>query len=160
MTELEGAILGVVRRSPAGATAYAVRHTFQLSRSAEWSGSAGAVYPALKRLEAQKLVTAESAKDRRGTRTFRLTAKGRAAHDVWLNDVIRAIGPGVDPFRTRADSWPLLQPAVRRRLMRALEQEIVKLRESLSQGPPDEPGTDLYLMLLELRLAWLARQET
>ena len=46
MTELEGAILGVIRLDPS-CTAYRVRQVFLASRSDEWSGSAGAVYPAI-----------------------------------------------------------------------------------------------------------------
>src|SRR3569832_2452332 len=48
LTELEGAILGVLRRGGA-MSAYAMRQVFLVSQSDEWSGSAGAVYPAIAR---------------------------------------------------------------------------------------------------------------
>src|SRR5690606_37675280 len=76
LTELEGAILGVLRRDP-GATAYRIRQVFRVSRSAEWSGSAGAVYPALKRMQKDRLIAERPEQDERGTRTYALTPAGK-----------------------------------------------------------------------------------
>ncbi len=50
LSELEAVVLGLVW-SDGPCTAYAVRRTVQASLSAQWSGSAGAVYPAVARLE-------------------------------------------------------------------------------------------------------------
>jgi DNA-binding PadR family transcriptional regulator len=60
--------MGVLRRAP-GSTAYAVRQVFHASASADWSGSAGAVYPAIERLKTAKLLTPRKEKDGRGTVT-------------------------------------------------------------------------------------------
>jgi DNA-binding PadR family transcriptional regulator len=159
LTELEGAILGVLRRSE-NPTAYYVRQIFLASVSAEWSGSAGAVYPALKRMKAAGFVKERAEKDGRGTKTFTLTPAGTTALDNWLCDVERAVSPGMDPFRTRAGLWPALPPQKRRALMHALRKEIAKQRSELAHRiPSDDEGDDittgLCIKLQELRLEWL-----
>ena len=160
LTELEGAILGVLISAPA-ATAYRVRQVFQASRSPEWSGSAGAVYPAIRRLATEGLIKGIAQEDGRGTQTYVLTTAGRAVHDAWLCDVERALGPGLDPFRTRAPLWPKLHPAARRKLMKALKVEIESrkaalVRETASGDEGDAISLRLYIALLDSRLKWLA----
>jgi len=162
MTELEGAILGLLRAGKE-VTRYAVRRQFEISRSAEWSGSAGAIYPAIQRLQAAGLVGARKQKDGRGTQTYALTKKGLAAHDEWLCDVLRAAGPGMDPFRTRAALWAFLPPARRRALMKDLQRQIGDLRDAYRHDlngldPLDEITQELVLLQLETRLEWLKRQ--
>ena len=162
MTELEGAILGVLRRAPK-MSAYAVRRVFLNSRSEEWSGSAGAVYPAIARLAQAKLLMALAQGDGRGTTIHALTPKGRVAHNAWLCDIARAAGPGTDPFRTRAGLWLELSPARRRTLMKELHREIARRRDAMKSDPksgdkPDAIADELHLALLEMRLHWLDRQ--
>lgn len=162
VTELEGAILGVLVRAPA-ATAYRVRRVFQESRSAEWSGSAGAVYPAIRRLVAELMIKEQAEADGRGTHTYKLTAAGQSAYERWLCDVARAIGPGVDPFRTRAPLWIGLPPATRRKLARQLKAALEEQRKSLSEqlqnlDEDDAIAARLHIALLGLRLRWLADQ--
>ncbi len=161
LTELEGAILGVLRRAR-GLTAYAVRQVFAASPSAEWSGSAGAVYPAIARLTKARLIAGKALGDGRGTVALGLTAAGVAAHDDWLCDAVRAAGPGSDPFRTRAALWRELPAARRRALMKALKGEIERRRDALAARTQDDPGEavtdELLVGLLELRLKWLERQ--
>ena len=159
LTELEGAILGVLRRAP-GSSPYKVRKVFLASRSAEWSGSAGAVYPAFARLNRDGLLRKTRGGDKRGTATYALSAKGVRVHDTWLCDAARAAGPGMDPFRTRAALWSLLPPHERRALLRRLEREIGAFRDGVARGLP-APGDaervteELLLALLDARLAWL-----
>lgn len=162
LTELEGAILGVLVRAPA-ATAYRVRRVFQESRSAEWSGSAGAVYPAIRRLVAERMIKEKAQADGRGTHTYELTATGEAAYERWLCDVARAVGPGVDPFRTRAPLWIALPPATRRRLAKDLKAALEEQRKAVSEQLPsldedDATAARLHLALFDLRLKWLAGQ--
>lgn len=161
LTELEGAILCVIRSTP-GTTAYRVRQTFLVSRSAEWSGSAGAVYPAIARLEAVGLLSASAETDKRGTRTFRLTGAGKAAHERWLCDERRTLSPGLDPFRTRAGFWSALPPQRQRKLMQRLQRAIRSLRAELVREQRSTPGgdrimLDLHIELQDLRLRWLDR---
>ena len=155
--------MGVLRRER-GLTAYAVRRIFQVSLSAEWSGSAGAVYPAMTRLRIAGLIDAMAQdEDGRGTQSLKLTAKGQRAHDDWLCDVERAAGPGSDPFRTRAALWRELPAAKRRALMKALKKEIERRRGVLIAALPsrdegDRLVDDILIAQLDLRLRWLEKQ--
>lgn len=161
MTELEGAILAVIRFVP-GATAYRVRQVFLTSPSAEWSGSAGAVYPAIARLETLRLLRASPQGDRRGTRSFRLSPAGTAALERWLCDAERAVSPGIDPFRIRAGFWSALSPRKQKRLLRELQRRIRSRRDELvrerrARRDGDRVMLDLHIDLQELRLRWIDR---
>jgi len=161
LTELEGAILSVIRFDPK-ATAYRVRQIFVTSRSAEWSGSAGAVYPAIARLEALGLVKPSQETDKRGTPTYRLTQGGETAHQKWLSDVDRTVGPGLDPFRTRAGFWSALPPPKRRAMLQELKRKLeTNRRQLLAERPSLDEGdkimADLHVELQDLRLRWIAK---
>jgi DNA-binding PadR family transcriptional regulator len=101
LTELEGAALGIVLRAGA-CTPYALRRAFATSPSRFWSGSAGAVYPLVRRLERRRLLASRAdRKDRRARRLVRATPAGRRAFEDWLLDPVRAADFGFDPLRTR-----------------------------------------------------------
>jgi len=101
LTELEGAALGVVVRD-GPCTSYAVAELFRGSPSEVWSGSAGSIYPLMRRLERRGLVaSAQGATGRRGRRVYRVTPVGRREFLRWLADAERAAGMGFDPLRTR-----------------------------------------------------------
>jgi DNA-binding PadR family transcriptional regulator len=162
LTELEGAILGVLRRDP-GLTAYKIRKTFLDSISAEWSGSAGAVYPALRRMEEAGFIRASKERDGRGTKGYTLTKAGTATHDDWLCDLTQTIGPGMDPFRTRACLWPFLDARRKRSFLNELRKETERMcdRIALNKAKDDQYEAITTAMLLELlrqRLAWLERE--
>lgn len=163
LTELEGAILGVLVRAPS-ATAYRIRRVFQESRSAEWSGSAGAVYPAIRRMVAERLIKERAEDDARGTHTYELTQAGKAAYERWLCDIARAVGPGLDPFRTRAPLWSGLAPAAQRKIAKELSAALIEQRKNLTGtlkqlDEGDEIATRLHIALLDLRLKWLADRD-
>lgn len=115
LTELEGAALAsVVRDGPC--TSYAVKERFRTSPSEFWSGSAGSIYPLMRRLEAWGLVAAKrGATGGRGHRLYRATPAGRRAFRRWLTDAARAAGMGFDPLRTRMMFLDRLSPAARAR---------------------------------------------
>ncbi len=159
VTELEGAILGEIARLGA-CTAYRLRQSFVNSRSTEWSGSTGAVYPALRRLAARGLIGGEPVPGARGGQTLSITADGRAAFEVWLADVEKAANPGLDPFRTRvgfaralAADWPdladRLGAAVRSRLtaMDALPA---------ADDAAEQAWREMERAAHQARLAWLS----
>jgi DNA-binding PadR family transcriptional regulator len=159
LTELEGAALSVIERLKA-CTPYQVRQAFLTSPSTEWSGSAGAVYPALRRLKAAGLLAAKPAKDARRSVHYRLSGAGAAALKGWLCDVSRATGLGLDPFRTRAPLWAGLPNAragaFKRELVRALKAECAALRKKLAAPhQPNREAMELCLALQEMRLSWL-----
>ena len=119
MTELEGCVLGVVwLRGPC--TAYVVRQEFLRSESSHWSGSAGAIYPLLVRLEKQGLVRSRSEAWGRGRKKqVTLTAAGRAALHAWMGPPLEPwiAKPTFDPIRTRFSFFGALSPAKRRRFI-------------------------------------------
>src|SRR5215472_16534009 len=137
LTELEGAALAVISRL-GGCTPYRVRQDFLSSRSHEWSGSAGAVYPALRRMRAAGLVHAKRIAGRRPAEIYTLSRAGHAALMSWLKDTDRASGSGLDPFRCRADYWIVLSQPERRvfeqSLLAKLKEKCVELQLLLKKG--------------------------
>jgi DNA-binding PadR family transcriptional regulator len=116
LTELEGAVLGVVwSRGPI--TPYGVRRQFLDSPTRGWSSSTGAIYPAIKRLIQYGLLAAsDGSTGARESRRLDATEAGRAALRSWINDLQDWMGgPPVDPVRTRInylEALPLAQRVV------------------------------------------------
>lgn len=103
LTELEHAVLGVIwLEQPC--TAYTVRMVFQRSPSGDWTASAGAIYPVVRRLERRRLArSAARSGDRRGTRLYRLTKGGETELRAWLRPPLPPAGDlmNMDPLRLR-----------------------------------------------------------
>lgn len=125
LSRLEVAILGLVSTG-APCTAYWIRKQFQSSPSSHFSGSAGAVYPAIRRLEKQKFV--RGTRQRRGSRKlrpYRLTNRGEQALKDWLLPPLplEDITYSFDPIRTRVYFLNALDAGERLRFVdNALEQ--------------------------------------
>jgi DNA-binding PadR family transcriptional regulator len=163
LTELEGAILSAVRRGT-GLTAYRLRQAFLASPSMEWSGSAGAVYPAMRRLTAAGFLDAKPSDDRRGTEHYRLTAAGGRALLSWASDVTRTVSAGMDPFRSRAPEWLVLRSRQRAPLLREIEKALNARCAALelkiaAAGPIEREQASLELELQRVRLRWLAARK-
>lgn len=130
LTELEGAILSEIHHRGAE-TAFKVRKAFLASPSLEWSGSSGAVYPAIRRLSAQGLIRGEAQNSARKGSSLTLTTSGVSALNDWICDLHRAAGLGLDPFRLRSGLWQELPAAVRlkqlARLLVVLQTDIAGL---------------------------------
>lgn len=125
-TDLEQAVLGVVWRD-GPCTPYQVRKQFLESPSPNWSGSAGTIYPLMRRLEAMGLLRSRDAdRDRRGTKLYRVTAAGRRALKDWLRPPlpISSILPGVDLIRTRLLFLELLSADERRTFLDAVGRQL------------------------------------
>jgi len=141
ISELEGAILSEIGHR-GQQTAFQVRKAFADSFSLEWKGSAGAIYPAVRRLEKDGFLLATPAQGGRATRHLSLTEAGRHALKTWACDPILASSIGVDPFRLRAGIWPLLSPGDRAALFLNLEAAIMTniglLTEYLDDADPVE----------------------
>ncbi len=138
LTELEGAILSEIEHR-GHRTAFQVRRAFSESFSLEWRGSAGAVYPAVRRLEREGLLSASEPAGGRKTRTLALTANGREALIKWARDPLLSSSSGVDPFRLRAGIWSLLPDPERIALFSDVERHI-KQQIALIEG--HMPGLD------------------
>jgi len=151
LTELEGAALGVVVRD-GPCTSYAVKELFRASPSELWSGSAGSIYPLMKRLEQGGLVVSrKAATGRRGHRTYRATARGRRAFARWMNDAERSAAMGFDPLRTRLVFLGQLSEQAR-------EDFCAAVRAALENVPTPAPPDDATLQTLH-RIWCAARRQ-
>ena len=158
LTELEGAVLTEIAHR-GNRTAFKVRRAFASSPSAFWSGSAGAVYPAIRRLVEAGLLHAESAAGGRGTRLLSLSTRGRSALASWSCDAPAACALGFDPFRLRSGLWRYLPPRQRSDLIASLrarlEAELAQLHARADGDEVDRIQTRFAVDLQMLRLAWL-----
>jgi len=136
------------------------------SPSSHWSGSAGAVYPVLERLEARGLVRSRRADtgDREGW-SCALTPAGRAALQAWLGP---PFGPDVlaleaDPLRTRAHFLGAL-PARRRaaffaQARRELHGVLAELQGWQVGDAFDRASLRAAIRVTRARRAWLDEAE-
>ncbi|HJO37814.1 MAG: PadR family transcriptional regulator [Vicinamibacterales bacterium] len=85
LTTLTYALLGLIQQAPL--SGYALMKTFQTTPMRQYSGSPGAVYPALRKLERGGLI--RGAVERQGSlrprRVYHLTSRGREALRRWLS---------------------------------------------------------------------------
>lgn len=136
LTELEGAALGIVLRA-GSCTPYAVRRAFGSSPSRFWSGSAGAVYPLVRRLERRRLLAARADHgDGRARRLLSVTPAGRRAFAAWLLDADRAADFGFDPLRTRLFYSDLVPAARLEPFLAATAQRMAATRAPAVPGAP------------------------
>lgn len=160
MTELEGAILTLLYME-GSMTSYGVRRAFLDSPSSFWSASAGAIYPALKRLEvAGLLIASDASRGKRPARSLRLSDMGKASMFEWVKSVSTAIGPGFDPFRLRAPVWIRLEPEERKALKAELEASVVDRIRAIEALDPDHPDAlrhALERVQQETRLDWIRK---
>lgn len=113
LTDLELTVLGIVRKR-APCTAYAVMREFSSSPSSYYRGSAGAIYPLVRRLEKSgHLEAREGRQGRRPRRTYALAATGLEALRNWLLPPLPDAAAAItfDPIRTRSYFLAVLDPA-------------------------------------------------
>ncbi len=151
LTELEGATLALIGRETA-LTAYEIKEWYRRSPSSYWSGSAGAVYPLMKRLEAAGLVSsADRSTSKRPRRVYRLTQDGQSAMQVWLLDAARASDAGLDPLRTRLAFIAQMPVGEARGFL----QQVLAEYDTVT-APSDAPGTiALVESWVDMRRAWI-----
>lgn len=80
-TTLEFALLGLLADGPA--SGYELRRVFQTTPLGTYSDSPGSIYPALRRLELRRLISAARVSGARRRRLLHLTAAGRASLEEW-----------------------------------------------------------------------------
>jgi len=165
-SDLEHVVLGIVwKMGPL--TPYAIRQEFLTSPTPHFSGSAGAIYPLVRRLERDGLLASEAAtQGRRRSRQYRITRAGMSALHAWLgpDHLAAESAASYDPIRTRLHFLAAL-PKSRRRAV--LDAAIASTEEQLPALRGDEQryieAGDLYSQLasrgirrsLEGRLRWL-----
>lgn len=103
LSELEGVVLGLLTiLGPC--TPYVIRTALRRSPISTWSGSAGAIYPLMRRLEKRNLCTSIAFKTgKRSGRKYEPTGKGSEALRIWLGPPLmnEATMLPPDPIRTR-----------------------------------------------------------
>jgi len=88
LTDFEQVLLGVIDSEPR--SGYGLKKVFNASPSSVYQPSPGALYPALRRLEARGLLRAETTESagRRAQRRYHVTDAGRAVHVDWLRQPV------------------------------------------------------------------------
>jgi len=166
LTELEGTTLGVIGKK-GECTPYAVRREFLESRSPHWSGSAGAIYPLITRLEDRGLIrVARRTADARVGKVYRLTSAGRQTLRSWLGTPVKEdlVGVPPDPLRNRVEFLLLLGKSEQRSFvhdaMTRCQEHLGRLREWEAEKERDgDLNVRLVLRggvrMMEARLGWL-----
>lgn len=164
-TDLEAAVLAVVWRD-GPCTAYAIRQHFRQSPTPRWSGSAGAIYPLVRRLEARRWLRSTPGKaGARSRRDCALTAGGRAALRGWLNAPSEADTALLhDPLRTKVLFLAALSPREGRdfiaKALGALHRQLAAARaecrrEAAGGSRDSRLAARNALLLTRARVAWL-----
>lgn len=165
LTELEGIVLGIVwSRQPC--TPYQVRREFADSPSPYWSGSAGAIYPLMSRLESVGLLRSEAhATGSRKSRLYGLTPAGRAALVGWVGPPVppEMVSVPPDPLRMRIAFMTVLPPARRRKFLEELETGLEGFLELFQRDYTErrlgDPQAELMakgaLRMQKARLEWI-----
>ena len=96
LTDFEQVLLGVIDSEPR--SGYGLKKVFSSSPSSVYQPSPGALYPALRRLEARGLLRSHTtaSKGRRTQRMYHVTDSGRAAHVDWLCQPVVPATVGAD----------------------------------------------------------------
>jgi DNA-binding PadR family transcriptional regulator len=95
LTDFEQILLGVVASEPR--SGYGLKKVFSSSPSSVYQPSPGALYPALRRLEARGLLRAEKISNgRRAQRVYHVTDAGHAVHVEWLRQPVVPATVGAD----------------------------------------------------------------
>ncbi len=136
LSELESVVLGLIwMEGPC--TAYAVRRIVQESLSTQWSGSAGAVYPAVARLEGRGLISSrEQSTGQRKSQALAISAAGKRVLAHWLGPPVdpAAFGIPADPMRIRIRFLELLPGDAQ---LRFIDEAIAAIEASLHQVRAD-----------------------
>jgi DNA-binding PadR family transcriptional regulator len=162
LSELEGTVLGHLERH-GPSTAYAVRREFLLSPSTHWSGSAGAVYPLLARLENAGAVRSKrTAQGDRKATLYSLTEKGRRRFLAWLEPPFsfEAISLPPDPLRTRVQFLAALPQARRLRMLddalRRLAVHLAEIEALETRDAYERSGIDGGIAVMRTRIEWVS----
>ena len=160
LTELEGCVLGLILEMDT-CTTYAIRKVFQRSPNPYWSGSAGAIYPLVRRLKQRNLV--RSREDYTGQRRrdlYELTAEGMRSFRSWLGPRVPdwSVTIPVDPLRTRVRFLAALKPSERAEfLANARQQLLAQIKDAETEFKSFDPTEDPYRYLVARGVAKIAQ---
>ena len=153
LTDLEGLVLGMVART-GPISSYKVARHFADSPSDFWSGSAGAIYPLMQRLEQRRWTKGvASATGKRNVTIYSITRAGMAPFKSWLLDAERAGDMGFDPLRSRLLFMGLLSAEERKILIEGVARKTAELKRREVADEMRESHT----WWVENRLRWIGR---
>jgi DNA-binding PadR family transcriptional regulator len=165
-TELEAAALGAVWKN-GPCTAYSIRQHFLRSPSPRWSGSAGAIYPLIRRLEDQELVcSTANARGKRKQLDYKITRRGRTVLQRWLRQPTPDPATELihDPLRTRIFFLDILTTRQAKNLvenaLEAIRHRLSSLQRDCHNNPIDENPSAYFaarnaVLITEARINWL-----
>ena len=116
-------------------SAYDVRVWLAKSPSTQWSASAGAIYPVLRRLEKRGLVSARAEKDNvRRRRLYKITQSGLGVLRNWVGPPMApdAVTVSYDPLRSRARFLACLNPARREQWITAADESLAAVERNVA----------------------------
>lgn len=165
LTELEGVVVGIAHRD-GPCTAYEIRRLLAASPSTQWSGSAGAVYPLVRRLTGLGFLRAISHPVRTKSMCYVATPKGVDALRAWMGppfgDAVRTVSH--DPLRSRAAMLAILGGDERRAWVAAalgVLDEVEAAVTQWSKDHADDPVSELLTIAgradIAARREWLKR---
>ena len=161
MTENEGGLLALIHRK-GPLSAYQVAKAYESSPLFTINTAKGKLYPLLDRLTAQGLLVSEDVpNDRRGTKLYSCTSKGREELGTWVRSFRREHELPPDPLRRKLQALDLLSrdeqrawvETARRRLNQRLEA--VEAFEVAQDGPYGSSAQRNARESLLGRLRWL-----
>lgn len=165
LTELEGVVVGIVHRD-GPCTAYEIRRLLAVSPSSQWSASAGAVYPSVRKLLRLGLLRAIAHPNRSNGTRYVATPKGVAALLAWIgppfNDTVRTVSH--DPLRSRAAMLALVSPDKRRDWIAAALRMLDDVEAAVARWHDERRGDPVSELLsaagnadVAARREWLRR---
>lgn len=148
-SELECFVLGVIwQLGPC--SPYDVRRHLDASPSTQWSASAGAIYPLVRRLEKRKLLKSrEQATGLRRRRAYVITPAGKKVLRAWIGPPLadEAISVAYDPLRTRVRFLGVVPAAQRQAWVRAAMEALLEVERRVKEWQGDYGGDDPFLTL-------------
>jgi DNA-binding PadR family transcriptional regulator len=123
VTELEGVVLGIIwGRGPC--SGYVVHKRFAQSPTSGWASSTGSIYPALRRLQSQALISCEEGGIGQRGRLFSITPAGEDSLRSWIFAFGgNAGGAAIDPLRARGIYLGVLDGEARQAFMNKAEHQ-------------------------------------
>lgn len=145
ITQIDYSILGLLRSN--SLSGYAIRKVFETTALGNFSSSPGTIYPALKRLEKQKLIL-----KRTENNLFNATPKGIRALDEWIfQPVTRAvISKNPNELLLRFAFMDNTVPKNKKKFLESYKKELVGYIDELKKFHSEESAT----MPLNGRLAF------
>jgi DNA-binding PadR family transcriptional regulator len=148
-SEIEGCVLALAW-AEGPMTPYAIRTEFLNSPNPQWSGSAGTIYPLVRRLEKRGWIRSQVRRTgkRKGNQIL-VTAAGLRILRRWLRVPLQDWVAGVppDPLRTRVRFLGALSPSEQRAFVREALRRTAEHRRIVEQDCKSKESQDAFQYL-------------